>query len=165
MSSPLLSPKEEHSLQARHNVRWTVVMWLLIGGIINYLDRANLSIAAPEMMKELGLSKTDIGLLGTVFSWSYALMQLPSGWLIDRFGAKKVYSIAVIWWSLATFMTGAVSKMSSLIGARLLLGIGEAPCFPTAAKIRKKNGAWLQGFGTPRPNGVRRLLLRSSCSC
>ncbi|MDA5108007.1 MULTISPECIES: MFS transporter [Brevibacillus] len=135
MSSPLLSPKEEHSLQARHNVRWTVVMWLLIGGIINYLDRANLSIAAPEMMKELGLSKTDIGLLGTVFSWSYALMQLPSGWLIDRFGAKKVYSIAVIWWSLATFMTGAVSKMSSLIGARLLLGIGEAPCFPTAAKI------------------------------
>ncbi|MBR8659532.1 MULTISPECIES: MFS transporter [Bacillales] len=132
---PFLSPKAEHSLQARHNVRWTVVVWLLIGGIINYLDRANLSIAAPEMMKELGLSKTDIGLLGTVFSWSYALMQLPSGWLVDRFGAKKVYSIAVIWWSLATMMTGAVSKLSSLIGTRLLLGIGEAPCFPTAAKI------------------------------
>lgn len=58
-------------------------------GIINYLDRANLSIAAPQMMKDLGLTATDIGLLGTVFSWSYALMQLPAGWLIDRFGTKK----------------------------------------------------------------------------
>jgi sugar phosphate permease len=117
------------------NVRWTVVIWLIIGGIINYLDRANLSIAAPEMMKELHLNNTDIGLLGTVFSWTYALMQLPSGWLIDRFGAKKVYSIAVAWWSLATFLTGLCNKMSTLISTRVLLGIGEAPCFPTSAKI------------------------------
>ncbi|WP_019120758.1 MFS transporter [Brevibacillus massiliensis] len=135
MSTPLAPRKESLPLETRKNFRWTVVIWLLIGGIINYLDRANLSIAAPEMMKELGLTKTDIGLMGTVFSWSYALMQLPSGWLIDRFGTKKVYSIAVIWWSFATFLTGAVSKMSSFIAARLLLGIGEAPCFPTAAKI------------------------------
>ncbi|MFM1654737.1 MFS transporter [Brevibacillus sp. B_LB10_24] len=135
MSTPLAPRKESLPLETRKNFRWTVVIWLLIGGIINYLDRANLSIAAPEMMKELGLTKTDIGLMGTVFSWSYAMMQLPSGWLIDRFGTKKVYSIAVIWWSLATFLTGAVSKMSSFIAARLLLGVGEAPCFPTAAKI------------------------------
>ncbi|MCK6259049.1 MFS transporter [Fictibacillus sp. KIGAM418] len=104
-------------------------------GIINYLDRANLSIAAPEMMKELGLTATDIGLLGTVFSWSYALMQLPSGWLIDRFGTKKVYTIALIWWSGATMLTGAVHKMSTFIMSRVLLGVGEAPCFPTMAKI------------------------------
>ncbi|MFD2368718.1 MFS transporter [Brevibacillus sp. GCM10020057] len=136
MSTPSVpSQKQSLPLETKKNFRWTVVIWLLIGGIINYLDRANLSIAAPEMMKELGLTKTDIGLLGTVFSWSYALMQLPSGWLIDRFGAKKVYSIAVIWWSIATFMTGAVNKMSSFIASRLLLGVGEAPCFPTAAKI------------------------------
>ncbi|CAH0271822.1 putative L-galactonate transporter [Peribacillus simplex] len=62
-------------------------------------------------------------------------MQLPSGWLIDRFGTKKVYTIALIWWSGATILTGAVHKMSSFIAARILLGVGEAPCFPTMAKI------------------------------
>ena len=117
------------------NVRWTVVIWLLIGGIINYLDRTNLSIAAPAMIKELNLNNTDIGLMGTIFSWTYAFMQLPSGWLIDRFGAKRVYSIAVAWWSVATALTGACNKLSTLLGARFLLGIGEAPCFPTNAKL------------------------------
>jgi sugar phosphate permease len=117
------------------NLRWTVVIWLLLGGIINYLDRTNLSIAAPEMIKELHLTATDIGLMGSVFSWTYAFCQLPSGWLIDRFGAKRVYSIAVLWWSIATAMTGACSKLGTLLGSRVLLGIGEAPCFPTNAKI------------------------------
>ncbi len=130
-----LETKQAKQVNFARKFRWTVVIWLLIGGIINYLDRANLSIAAPEMMKELGLTATDIGLLGTVFSWSYALMQLPSGWLIDRFGTKKVYTIALIWWSGATMLTGAVHKMSTFIMARVLLGVGEAPCFPTMAKI------------------------------
>ncbi|SFF00472.1 Sugar phosphate permease [Bacillus sp. OV194] len=130
-----LETKQAKPVNFARKFRWTVVVWLLIGGIINYLDRANLSIAAPEMMKELGLTATDIGLLGTVFSWSYALMQLPSGWLIDRFGTKKVYTIALIWWSGATMLTGAVHKMSTFIMARVLLGVGEAPCFPTMAKI------------------------------
>ena len=84
-----METKQEKPLNIGRKFRWTVVIWLLIGGIINYLDRANLSIAAPEMMKDLGLSVTEIGLLGTFFSWSYALMQLPSGWLIDRFGTKR----------------------------------------------------------------------------
>jgi sugar phosphate permease len=129
--------------------RWKVIFWLLLGGIINYLDRANLSIAAPEMIKQLHLNQTDIGLLGTVFSWTYALLQLPSGWLIDKFGAKRIYSIAVIWWSVATFLTGACNKMGSLIGIRLLLGVGEAPCFPTSAKVTSQ---WFpkkeRGFAT-----------------
>ncbi len=73
----------------RGNKRWFVVFLLLIGGIVNYLDRASLSIAAPDMMKELELSNTDIGLLGSVFALIYALCQLPAGWLVDRFGPKK----------------------------------------------------------------------------
>jgi sugar phosphate permease len=132
-TSPVKSP--QLYLKPRGKIRWTVVFWLLVGGIINYLDRANLSIAAPQMMKELHLTNTDIGLMGTVFSWTYAIMQLPSGWLVDRFGAKKVYSISVIWWSVATFITGLCSKLSAFLGTRLLLGIGEASCFPTSAKI------------------------------
>ncbi|WP_241840595.1 MFS transporter [Fictibacillus sp. S7] len=130
-----LQTKQVKTANLAKKFRWTVVIWLLIGGIINYLDRANLSIAAPQMMKDLGLTATDIGLLGTVFSWSYALMQLPAGWLIDRFGTKKVYTLALIWWSGATMLTGAVSKMGTFIFARVLLGVGEAPCFPTMAKI------------------------------
>jgi len=62
MSTRLETEKTVLELESKHNFRWTVVIWLLIGGIINYLDRANLSIAAPEMMRELGLTKTDIGL-------------------------------------------------------------------------------------------------------
>ncbi len=117
------------------NIRWKVITLLLIVGIINYLDRMNLSIAAPQMMKELNLTNTDIGLMGAVFSWTYGLMQLPSGWLCDRFGTKKVLSGAVIWWSLATALTGMCSKLPELIGARFLLGVGEAPCMPTCSKI------------------------------
>jgi sugar phosphate permease len=133
--------KTETTFQSNTNVkttknwRWSVVIWLLIGGIINYLDRTNLSIAAPEMIKELKLTNTDIGLMGTVFSWTYAVMQLPSGWLIDRFGAKRVYAVAVLWWSFATALTGACNKLSTLLGARFLLGVGEAPCMPTNAKL------------------------------
>lgn len=117
------------------NVRWKVISLLLIVGIINYLDRTNLSIAAPEMMKELNLTNTDIGLMGAVFSWTYGLMQLPSGWLVDRLGVKKVLSGAVIWWSLATALTGLCSKLPAFLAARFILGVGEAPCMPTCAKI------------------------------
>jgi sugar phosphate permease len=115
--------------------RWHLIGWLLIGGVINYMDRASLSIAAPEMIKELALSRTEIGLLGTVFSWTYAVMQLPSGWIIDKFGAKRVYVIGMIWWSVATYLTGAVGSLTSLIVLRVLLAVGEAPCWPTSAKL------------------------------
>lgn len=119
----------------RGNKRWFVVFLLLIGGIINYLDRASLSIAAPDMMKDLNLSNTDIGLLGSVFALIYALCQLPAGFLVDRFGPKKVYGWAVALWSGATMLTGACSNMMTLIFARGILGITEAPCWPGAAKI------------------------------
>jgi sugar phosphate permease len=135
MSTQTNVNQQQISTRSKGNFRWTIIVWLLLGGIINYLDRANLSIAAPEMIKELHLTNTDIGLLGAVFSWTYAFMQLPSGWLIDRFGAKKVFSIAVIWWSIATALTGVCHKLGTLLGARFLLGIGEAPCMPTNAKI------------------------------
>jgi sugar phosphate permease len=133
------------------NLRWNAVIWMVVGGIINYFDRANLSIAAPEMMRELHLTNTDIGLLGTVFGWTYAFCQLPSGWLVDRFGAKKVYSIGIIWWSVATAMTGLCTKVSQLMVARSLLAIGEAPCWPSAAKITanwfpKKERGFATGF-------------------
>lgn len=119
--------------------RWIIVFLLLIGGMVNFIDRTALSIAAPEMMTELNLTNSDIGLLGTVFSLIYAIFQLPSGWLIDRLGAKKVYSLSIILWSGATMLTGACSSKLGLIFARGILGVTEAPCWPSAAKI---TAAW-----------------------
>jgi sugar phosphate permease len=133
----------------RFNYRWHVVIWLLIGGIINYMDRASLSIAAPGMIQELGLTRTQIGLLGSVFAWTYAVMQLPAGWVIDRFGAKRAYALGMIWWSVATWLTGVVGSISALLVMRALLAVGEAPCWPTSAKI---TAAWFpakeRGFAT-----------------
>lgn len=124
--------------QPKGKLRYTVVIWLLIGGMINYIDRSILSIAAPEMMNDLNFTATDIGLLGTAFSWAYALGQLPSGWLIDQFGPKKIFGIGIMIWSFATFAAGIVSVLWLFILLRILLGIGEAPCFPSAAKITSK---------------------------
>ncbi|WMY11550.1 MFS transporter [Paraburkholderia phenoliruptrix] len=133
----------------RLNFRWHVLIWLLIGGIINYMDRASLSIAAPGMIQDLGLTRTQIGLLGSVFAWTYAVMQLPAGWVIDRFGAKRAYALAMIWWSVATWLTGVVGSISGLLVMRALLAVGEAPCWPTSAKI---TAAWFpakeRGFAT-----------------
>lgn len=115
--------------------RYRVLMWLLIGGMINYFDRANLSIAAPEMIRDLGLTNTDIGLMGTVFAWCYAVAQLPAGWLADRLGARVIYAVSLLIWSLATIGMGLASALWVFLLLRLVLGFGEAPCWPTAAKI------------------------------
>ncbi|QQC66507.1 MFS transporter [Paraburkholderia ginsengisoli] len=149
MDKPTLPLSATAAQPARIGYRWHVLFWLLVGGIINYLDRASLSIAAPGMIQELGLTRTQIGLLGSVFAWTYALMQLPAGWLIDRFGAKRAYALGMIWWSVATWLTGVVGSISALLVMRALLAVGEAPCWPTAAKI---TAAWFpakeRGFAT-----------------
>ena len=121
------------------NKRWFIAVLLLVGGLINYLDRASLSIAAPAMMDDLKLTNTDIGLMGSVFSLVYAFTQLPAGWLADKFGSKKIYSLSVGTWSIATMLTGLCSSVTSLLVARGLLGLTEAPGWPTSAKI---TAAW-----------------------
>lgn len=117
------------------NLRYWVLGWLLVAGLLNYLDRSAVSIAAPEMMKELGLSMTDIGLLGTVFSWTYAFFQLPAGYLIDKFGPKKMYFIAVAVWSVATSLMALGHTMAHFVLFRFLLGVGESPNSPNCSKI------------------------------
>ncbi|RFU48441.1 MFS transporter [Paraburkholderia sp. DHOC27] len=149
MNEPIHSATSAAARPARFNYRWHVLVWLLVGGIINYMDRASLSIAAPGMIHELGLTRTQIGLLGSVFAWTYAVMQLPAGWVIDRFGAKRAYALGMIWWSVATWLTGVVGSISALLVMRALLAVGEAPCWPTSAKI---TAAWFpakeRGFAT-----------------
>ncbi|MEG3131481.1 MFS transporter [Pantoea cypripedii] len=115
--------------------RWFVAFVLLIGGFINYLDRASLAVAAPSMMSDLHLSNTDIGLMGSVFSLFFAFSQFPAGWLADRFGPRKVYASAASLWGLSTMITGLCSTLPALLCARALLGMTEAPGWPTSAKI------------------------------
>ncbi len=131
--------------------RYNAIILLTIGGLINYIDRSNLSISATYMMHDLHLNAADIGLMGTVFSWTYAIMQLPSGWLIDKFGAKKLYTIAISAWSIITAITGTMNHLWTLLIGRATLGIAEAPCWPSGAKITsdwfpKKERALATGF-------------------
>ncbi len=75
---------------------------------VNYGDRATLSIAGTEVAKELGLSAVSMGYIFSAFGWAYLLMQIPGGWLLDKFGSKKVYSYSLFFWSLFTFLQGFI---------------------------------------------------------
>jgi MFS family permease len=116
-------------------LRYWMLGWLLLAGILNYMDRSSVSIAAPHMIAELGLTKTDIGLMGAVFSWTYAVCQLPAGYLIDKLGARRMYFAAVGIWSIATALMAVGQTMAHFLTFRFLLGVGESPNSPNCSKI------------------------------
>jgi len=112
-----------------------MVFMAFLATAINYIDRANLSVAAPSIQKEFGLSSTTMGLILGAFFWTYAAFQIPSGWFIDKVGARITYAVAVTWWSLFTAASALSRGFGSLFGFRLLLGVGEAPAYPCNAKV------------------------------
>ncbi|TMR29849.1 MFS transporter [Nonomuraea zeae] len=121
--------------RARSRLRWAIIAMSAGGLTIAYLDRSSLSVASTYMQEELGFDQTMKGILLSSFFWSYAIFQLPSGWLLDRFGPRVVYPIAVVWWSLWTAATALARGFGSLIVCRLGLGIGEAPVQPANIKV------------------------------
>ena len=122
----------------RGRLRWAIVGMCFLGVSINYLDRANLSIAMPEITKEFAFSHTVEGLILGAFFWTYALFQLPAGHFIDRLGARVTYAFAVIWWSVFTALSAVATGAASLFGFRLGLGIGESASYPASAKVVSK---------------------------
>jgi MFS family permease len=112
-----------------------VVVLLAISAFINYVDRGNLSIAAPMLKDELGISAAKLGVLLSAFFWTYACSQLFSGWLVDRFNVNWVFAAGFILWSAATAMTGIVQAFSALLVLRLLLGMSESVAYPSYSKI------------------------------
>ena len=122
-------------------VRWMVVAVLFFITIINYADRATISLAGPEMAKELNFNSVTMGYIFSAFGWSYVIAQLPGGWLLDRFGSKLVYSLSIFFWSLFTLLTGAVgfftgmTAIATLFALRFLVGASEAPSFPANSRI------------------------------
>jgi sugar phosphate permease len=108
---------------------------LLLSGIINYIDRATLAIANPLIRDELGLSISEMGVLLSAFLGAYAFSQLPAGALVDRLGPRLMLTVSLSLWSLAQALGGLVQNFGQFFSARILLGIGEAPQFPTSARV------------------------------
>jgi MFS family permease len=108
--------------------------FLFMIGVVNYLDRSALSIANTSVQKDLGITPVEMGMMLSAFSIAYAFAQLPMGALIDRLGSKLALGGSLILWSLAQAAFGLFSGFQQLVGLRVLLGIGEAPVFPSAAK-------------------------------
>ena len=108
---------------------------LLLATTINYVDRSNLSIVAPFLSKELGLDPVQMGLLFSAFAWSYAIANLPGGYLIDRVGSRVVYGVAQLGWSVATLALALVSGFGALFGLRFAVGLAEAPAFPVNNRV------------------------------
>src|SRR3984885_3845512 len=125
-----LFPVETHSPGMNR-----VLFLLSLSVFINYIDRSNLSIAAPLLKDELHLSASQLGILFSAFFWTYGLMQIPAGWLVDRFDVKWVFGAGFFVWSAATAVTGTLHGFVALIVIRVILGVGESIVFPSCSKI------------------------------
>ena len=128
-----ISDLSDESLRASGTKR--VLFLLGLSVFINYIDRANLSVAVPLLKDELGLSASQLGILLSAFFWTYACMQLLAGWLVDRFEVKWVLAIGFFVWSAATAFTGALHAFAALLVIRVIVGAGESVAYPAYAKI------------------------------
>jgi len=117
------------------NIRWRIVLLLFIAGFINYLDRSALSVAAPALTQELHLSPANLGLVFSTFFIGYAVFNTIGGWAADRWGGKKVFSGAILAWSLLCGATGLATGFGSLLAIRTVFGMAEGPLATTINKI------------------------------
>lgn len=115
--------------------RWSIVALLFTASLINYFDRATISMALPLISAELHLDPMTKGVLLSAFFWSYALMQIPMGWCSDRWNLRWLYAGSFAVWSIAQWLTGLANSLAALIRFRILLGIGEAIYLPGGSKI------------------------------
>jgi MFS family permease len=112
-----------------------IVLLLGIAVFLNYVDRGSISIAAPKMKDELGLSAEAYGLAFSAFFWIYAPVQFFAGWLCDRFSVYRLMAVGIIVWSAATLLMGFAGGFVSLLALRVMLGVGESISFPGSSKI------------------------------
>jgi MFS transporter, ACS family, D-galactonate transporter len=114
--------------------RWGIALLLGCGVLVNYFDRVNLSVSQEALTDTFGITTITFGYLSSAYNWPYALLQLPCGLLLDRFGVRLVGRVSTILWSVASFGAALATGVRSFFAARLLLGVGEAPTFPANAK-------------------------------
>jgi ACS family D-galactonate transporter-like MFS transporter len=115
--------------------RFLIGFLLFLGIAVNYMDRSNISLAAPLIGHELHFTTVQMGLIFSAFGWSYAILQIPGGLLVDYFKPRFFYAILLGGWSIATALQALVNGFSALIGLRIVLGSFEAPSFPTNNRV------------------------------
>ncbi len=120
-------------------VRWLLAGLLFLAGMINYMDRAALSVAAPLIVRDLGLDAAQLGIVFSSFSVGYALFCLVGGWAADRFGPRRVFLVSMTVWSVFCGLTAAATTLGALLVFRVVFGMGEGPF---GATITKLVGAW-----------------------
>jgi len=128
MSSP---PADRRARRAQAKV----VALLFVGVVINYVDRANLSVAGPAVSRDLGFTSQQLGWIFSAFGWAYAALQIPGGWLVDRIRPRALYACCLVAWSVATIGQGWVAGFAALFALRLLTGAFEAPSYPINNRV------------------------------
>jgi MFS transporter, ACS family, glucarate transporter len=131
--------------------RFPVLGFMSTLAIITYVDRVCISRAQNSIMADLHLTTRDMSFVFLAFGWGYALMEVPGGWLGDRFGSRNVLARIVGWWSLFTAATGWAWNFGSLLVTRFLFGTGEAGCFPNVTRAIK---SWLPPVDHARAQGI-----------
>ena len=134
LSNAMPSPSPQPPGAPATRARSIVLFFAITLAVITYVDRVCISLAAPQMQEELGLTKVQMGWAFTAFSLAYALFEIPGGWLGDKIGPRKVLMRVVAMWSVFTVATGWAFNLASLIAFRFLFGVGEAGCFPNLTK-------------------------------
>jgi len=151
--------------------RWWLLVLLFSAMLVSYVHRGAFSVAAPYIAKDLNLSKAGIGVILSAFFWVYSFMQVPAGWIVDRYGVKRAYSLAFLFWSLSSTLAGFARGVVSLIGLRVALGGGQAITFPASSRAVANSfpqgergavtGVYLTGvrFGAALVNAIGAYLL------
>ena len=143
-------------------IRWLMIWLCFLANAIAYIDRTNIAVAAPAIRAELGIDATAMGLVLSAFFWTYAFMQLPAGWFIDRVGVRVALTLAVGWWSIWTAATGMARGVTQFIGMRLMLGHGAARPFWWARARRPRTPLSPRWRSTGLPAASARSPVRSS---
>jgi ACS family D-galactonate transporter-like MFS transporter len=115
--------------------RYLIMVMLFVSVTINYLDRSNLSITAPAIRAELGFDTLRMGYILSAFGWTYALCQIPGGWLVDRVSPRRLYASLILLWSMATILLGFTHTVAGLFAVRMLVGALEAPSYPINMRV------------------------------
>jgi ACS family D-galactonate transporter-like MFS transporter len=131
--------------------RLLVLGLMTVATMINYLDRTVISVAAPLLSRDLGLNAALMGVAFSAFSWTYAAAQIPGGILLDRLGVRLTYFLSITLWSICTLLQGLIIGLGTLVGARLALGIAEAPAYPCNSRILN---TWFPQDERARATGV-----------
>src|SRR5205823_5695222 len=133
MPEPLLLVDQRDT--SSRSWRWWICGMLFFATVLNYLDRQTMSLCAPLISDEFGLSNEDYGRLQAAFRWAYAVVHVPAGFVADGFSVRIFYAAAVAVWSLAGAAAGVVHRPRTLAYTRMALGVGEAANWPCALRV------------------------------